>query len=171
MGPYSRLPPLLRREPGDCQAGAEAWATISIPCRRDVTDLRFARLVHPNAFFSFSTIISGRSPRFHDLLRAVNPDRLLVESDFSHTAQLDAQVRRPTAFSSPGARRLTQCASPRFGKYSRRSVQRGNGAQRSVSSGWRPIGGSFWSWSQRGREEDGKRRSRGGWRRHRWQGR
>ncbi|ORY88821.1 TatD family [Leucosporidium creatinivorum] len=48
--------------------------------------------MHPNAFFSFSTIISGRSPRFHELLRAINADRLLVESDFSHTSQLDAQV-------------------------------------------------------------------------------
>ncbi|GAA6059450.1 hypothetical protein JCM10212_005389 [Sporobolomyces blumeae] len=47
---------------------------------------------HPNVFFSFSTIISDRSPQFHNLLRAIEPDRLLVESDFSDTSQIDLQI-------------------------------------------------------------------------------
>ncbi|GAA6055452.1 hypothetical protein JCM3770_002833, partial [Rhodotorula araucariae] len=46
---------------------------------------------HPNAFFSFATIISGRSPNFHALLRAIEPDRLLLESDFSDTSEIDNQ--------------------------------------------------------------------------------
>ncbi|GAA5951016.1 hypothetical protein JCM8115_005032 [Rhodotorula mucilaginosa] len=47
---------------------------------------------HPNAFFSFATIISGRSPQFHTLLRAIEPHRLLVESDFSDTSEIDNQI-------------------------------------------------------------------------------
>ncbi|GAA6038925.1 hypothetical protein JCM8097_000577 [Rhodosporidiobolus ruineniae] len=47
---------------------------------------------HPNAFFSFATIISGRSPHFHSLLRAISPSRLLLESDYSHTAEIDHQI-------------------------------------------------------------------------------
>lgn len=50
---------------------------------------------HPNAFFSFATIISGRSPQFHTLLRAIEPHRLLIESDFSDTSEIDNQVRPP----------------------------------------------------------------------------
>ncbi|GAA6019417.1 hypothetical protein JCM11491_004821 [Sporobolomyces phaffii] len=47
---------------------------------------------HSNVFFSFSTIVSGRSPHFHKLLRAIEPDRLLVESDFSDTREIDHQI-------------------------------------------------------------------------------
>ncbi|GAA5821295.1 hypothetical protein JCM11251_004557 [Rhodosporidiobolus azoricus] len=47
---------------------------------------------HPNTFFSFATIISGRSPHFHNLLRAIEPNRLLAESDFSDTAEIDNQI-------------------------------------------------------------------------------
>ncbi|GAA5898463.1 hypothetical protein JCM8208_006990 [Rhodotorula glutinis] len=47
---------------------------------------------HPNTFFSFATIISGRSPHFHSLLRAIEPDRLLVESDYSHAREIDHQL-------------------------------------------------------------------------------
>ncbi|GAA5836136.1 hypothetical protein JCM9279_002206 [Rhodotorula babjevae] len=47
---------------------------------------------HPNTFFSFATIISGRSPHFHSLIRAIEPDRLLVESDYSHTREIDNQL-------------------------------------------------------------------------------
>ncbi|KAJ8295901.1 Cut9-interacting protein scn1 [Rhodotorula toruloides] len=47
---------------------------------------------HPNVFFSFATIISGRSPHFHKLLQAIEPDRLLVESDFSDTREIDNQI-------------------------------------------------------------------------------
>ncbi|BGP38647.1 Cut9-interacting protein scn1 [Rhodotorula kratochvilovae] len=47
---------------------------------------------HPNTFFSFATIISGRSPHFHSLLRAIEPDRLLLESDFSDTREIDNQI-------------------------------------------------------------------------------
>jgi len=47
---------------------------------------------HPNTFFSFATIISGRSPHFHALLRAIEPDRLLVESDYLHTREIDNQL-------------------------------------------------------------------------------
>ncbi|BGP54380.1 Cut9-interacting protein scn1 [Rhodotorula sphaerocarpa] len=47
---------------------------------------------HPNTFFSFATIISGRSPSFHSLLRAIEPHRLLIESDFSSTIEIDYQA-------------------------------------------------------------------------------
>ncbi|POY72672.1 hypothetical protein BMF94_4501 [Rhodotorula taiwanensis] len=47
---------------------------------------------HPNAFFSFATIISGRSPAFNKLLRAIEPHRLLMESDFSDTSEIDHQI-------------------------------------------------------------------------------
>lgn len=70
-------------------------------CCRRRAERSVSSTVHPNAFFSFSTIISGRSPRFHDLLRAINPDRLLVESDFSNTTLLDAQVSFILAFFRP----------------------------------------------------------------------
>lgn len=53
---------------------------------------------HPNAFFSFATIISGRSPAFHKLLRAIEPHRLLIESDFSDTSEIDHQVRAEHEF-------------------------------------------------------------------------
>ncbi|GAA5855482.1 hypothetical protein JCM8547_007853 [Rhodosporidiobolus lusitaniae] len=47
---------------------------------------------HHNVFFSFATIISGRSPHFHRLLQAIEPHRLLVESDFSDTSEIDNQI-------------------------------------------------------------------------------
>ncbi|BGP14613.1 hypothetical protein JCM10213_002219 [Rhodosporidiobolus nylandii] len=47
---------------------------------------------HHNVFFSFATIISGRSPHFHKLLQAIEPSRLLIESDFSDTAEIDNQI-------------------------------------------------------------------------------
>ncbi|GAA5898536.1 putative endodeoxyribonuclease [Sporobolomyces salmoneus] len=47
---------------------------------------------HSNIFFSFSTIISGRSPNFFKLLQAIEPERLLLESDFSDTTQIDLQI-------------------------------------------------------------------------------
>ncbi|GAA5892893.1 hypothetical protein JCM5296_006035 [Sporobolomyces johnsonii] len=47
---------------------------------------------HHNVFFSFATIISARSPNFHNLLRAIEPDRLLTESDFSTTNEIDNQI-------------------------------------------------------------------------------
>ena len=48
--------------------------------------------VHPNIYFSFSTAISGRSPKFDSLLRAIEPHRLLVESDYPTVDRMDAQV-------------------------------------------------------------------------------
>ncbi|GAA5869639.1 hypothetical protein JCM16303_000532 [Sporobolomyces ruberrimus] len=48
--------------------------------------------LHPNVFFSFSTIISGRSPNFFKLLRSIERERLLLESDFSNTSQIDLQI-------------------------------------------------------------------------------
>ncbi|GAA5961055.1 hypothetical protein JCM3765_006516 [Sporobolomyces pararoseus] len=47
---------------------------------------------HPNVFFSFSTIISGRSPNFYKLLQSIEPERLLLESDFSKIEQIDSQI-------------------------------------------------------------------------------
>ncbi|GAA5938392.1 putative endodeoxyribonuclease [Sporobolomyces koalae] len=47
---------------------------------------------HANVFFSFSTIISGRSPNFYKLLKSIEPDRLLLESDFSDTTRIDEQI-------------------------------------------------------------------------------
>ncbi|KAM0788273.1 hypothetical protein ACM66B_001422 [Microbotryomycetes sp. NB124-2] len=47
---------------------------------------------HENVYFSFSTAISGRSPRFFDMMRSIESHRLLVESDYSDTSKLDEQV-------------------------------------------------------------------------------
>lgn len=48
--------------------------------------------VHSNVYFSFAKVISGRSPRFHDMLRAVPANRLLLESDLCNPTKIDAQV-------------------------------------------------------------------------------
>lgn len=47
---------------------------------------------HSNVFFSFATIISGRSPKFYDLVRMIEPDRILLESDYDSASMLDTQV-------------------------------------------------------------------------------
>ncbi|KAK4051946.1 Cut9-interacting protein scn1 [Microbotryomycetes sp. JL201] len=47
---------------------------------------------HCNVYFSFSTAISGRSPRFFDLMRSIEAHRLLVESDYSDSSKLDEQA-------------------------------------------------------------------------------
>ncbi|SCV67875.1 BQ2448_5486 [Microbotryum intermedium] len=54
--------------------------------------IRQLQKIHHNLFFSFATVISGRSPRFLDMLRAVDESRLLVESDFSDTSKIDVQI-------------------------------------------------------------------------------
>lgn len=80
------------------QKGALRFPLSSFRSALDLSDLLAA---HPNVFFSFATIISGRSPHFHKLLQAIEPDRLLVESDFSDTREIDNQVRplkRPQSF-------------------------------------------------------------------------
>ncbi|SGZ18694.1 BQ5605_C020g09199 [Microbotryum silenes-dioicae] len=54
--------------------------------------IRQLQKVHHNLFFSFAAVISGRSPRFSEMLRAVDDARLLVESDFSDTLKIDEQI-------------------------------------------------------------------------------
>ncbi|SCZ96702.1 BZ3500_MvSof-1268-A1-R1_C083g00451 [Microbotryum saponariae] len=54
--------------------------------------IRQLQKVHHNLFFSFAAVISGRSPRFSEMLRAVDDARLLVESDFSDTSKIDEQI-------------------------------------------------------------------------------
>ncbi|KAI5479033.1 TatD DNase family Scn1 [Pseudohyphozyma bogoriensis] len=45
---------------------------------------------HPNVFFSLSTVVNGRSPRFMNLIKSVESHRLLLESDWYK--DLDAKV-------------------------------------------------------------------------------
>ncbi|GAA5967354.1 hypothetical protein JCM11641_000522 [Rhodosporidiobolus odoratus] len=73
----------------------EGWSSIHICLHsfggRAETAKQIQKM-HHNIFFSFATIISGRSPHFHKLLQAIEPDRLLIESDFSDTAEIDNQM-------------------------------------------------------------------------------
>ncbi|GJN87436.1 hypothetical protein Rhopal_000385-T1 [Rhodotorula paludigena] len=73
----------------------DGWARIHVCLHSFGGSAESAKQIqraHANAFFSFATIISGRSPHFHKLLRAIEPDRLLVESDFSDTREIDNQI-------------------------------------------------------------------------------
>ncbi|GAA5884637.1 hypothetical protein JCM6882_005329 [Rhodosporidiobolus microsporus] len=77
------------------KAEKEGWGTIHVCLHSFGGSAESAKQIqkaHPNVFFSFATIISGRSPHFHNLLRAIEPDRLLAESDFSDTAEIDNQI-------------------------------------------------------------------------------
>ncbi|GAA6002188.1 hypothetical protein JCM10207_003116 [Rhodosporidiobolus poonsookiae] len=77
------------------KAEKEGWSTIHVCLHSFGGSAESAKQIqktHHNIFFSFATIISGRSPHFHNLLRAIQPDRLLIESDFSHTAEIDNQI-------------------------------------------------------------------------------
>lgn len=47
---------------------------------------------HNNIYFSFSTAVSGRSPKFHELIKMIQPDRILLESDWCGIDKLDHQV-------------------------------------------------------------------------------
>ncbi|GAA5868355.1 hypothetical protein JCM3774_003265 [Rhodotorula dairenensis] len=73
----------------------EGWSTLHVCLHSFGGSAESAKQIqkaHPNAFFSFATIISGRSPQFHTLLRAIEPHRLLIESDFSDTREIDNQI-------------------------------------------------------------------------------
>ena len=67
-------------------AAARSQSATYRRVRRSSFRLIFALLIgvrpaHHNVYLSFATAITGRSPRFADLVRAVHKDRLLVESD------------------------------------------------------------------------------------------
>ncbi|KAM0754588.1 Metallo-dependent hydrolase [Meredithblackwellia eburnea MCA 4105] len=63
---------------------AEEWSKVNI-CLHSFggspESISKVQKDHHNVYFSFAEIVSGRSPKYHDLIRAVADDRILVESD------------------------------------------------------------------------------------------
>lgn len=59
-------------------AGVDQWILIRLFCAE-----------HSNLFFSFSKIVSERSKGFTRLVQAIEPNRILLESDHSNPTRID----------------------------------------------------------------------------------
>lgn len=115
---------------------------FSATLRSRLTATLLLLAAHQNVFFSFATIISGRSPKFHDLLRAIEPNRLLLESDYTQTGEIDNQARR--SFSLPLSCTCADLCPDRSGTALRRCKKLVLGRRKKPSPSLKRTGSGSW---------------------------